>query len=64
MESISWLARTRIVFNRSIFIMAAQLRIHWVISVFDGAPTVESWNRGALLEVGLNEDAQTSSACL
>jgi hypothetical protein len=32
--------------------------------VFDGAPTVESWNRGALLEVGLNENAQASSARL
>jgi hypothetical protein len=32
--------------------------------VFDGAPTVESWNRGALLEIGLNENAQTSSARL
>ncbi|HEU5247632.1 MAG TPA: CapA family protein [Candidatus Udaeobacter sp.] len=32
--------------------------------VFDGAPTVESWNRGALLEIGLNENAQASSACL
>ena len=32
--------------------------------VFDGAPTVRSWNRGALLEVGLNENAQASSARL
>jgi hypothetical protein len=32
--------------------------------VFDGAPTVESWNRGALLEVGLNENAQASFANL
>src|SRR5262249_26124914 len=32
--------------------------------VFDGAPTVTSWNRGALLEVGLNEDAKISSASL
>jgi hypothetical protein len=32
--------------------------------VFDGAPTVQSWNRGALLEIGLNEKAQASSACL
>jgi poly-gamma-glutamate capsule biosynthesis protein CapA/YwtB (metallophosphatase superfamily) len=32
--------------------------------VFDGAPTVESWNRGALLEIGLNEKAQASSARL
>jgi len=32
--------------------------------VFDGAPTVESWNRGALLEIGLNEEAQASSARL
>lgn len=32
--------------------------------VFDGAPTVESWNRGALLEIGLNENAQASSAGL
>jgi Bacterial capsule synthesis protein PGA_cap len=32
--------------------------------VFDGAPTVESWNRGALLEIGLNENAQASSARL
>ena len=32
--------------------------------VFDGAPTVESWNRGALLQVGLNENAQASSVRL
>ncbi|MGE5212352.1 MAG: CapA family protein [Nitrospirota bacterium] len=32
--------------------------------VFDGAPTVASWNRGALLDVGLNEDAKISSASL
>src|SRR5262249_42438435 len=32
--------------------------------VFDGAPTVESWNRGALLQIGLNENAQVSSASL
>jgi Bacterial capsule synthesis protein PGA_cap len=32
--------------------------------VFDGAPTVESWNRGALLEVGLSKDAEASSASL
>jgi hypothetical protein len=32
--------------------------------VFDGAPTVESWNRGALLQIGLDKNAQTSSACL
>src|SRR5438552_437254 len=32
--------------------------------VFDGAPTVSSWNRGALVEVGLSEDAKISSAVL
>ena len=32
--------------------------------VFDGAPTVASWNRAALLKVGLNEDAKISSASL
>ena len=32
--------------------------------VFDGAPSVQSWNRGALLEVGLNENAKISSATL
>ena len=32
--------------------------------VFDGAPTVASWNRGALLEVGLNEGAKISSVSL
>jgi poly-gamma-glutamate synthesis protein (capsule biosynthesis protein) len=32
--------------------------------VFDGAPTVASWNHGALLEVGLNEDARISSVSL
>jgi hypothetical protein len=32
--------------------------------VFDGAPTVESWNRGALLQIGLNENARASSARL
>jgi poly-gamma-glutamate synthesis protein (capsule biosynthesis protein) len=32
--------------------------------VFDGAPTVASWNRGALLEVDLNEGAKISSLSL
>jgi poly-gamma-glutamate synthesis protein (capsule biosynthesis protein) len=32
--------------------------------VFDGAPTVASWNRGALLEVGLNDKAKISSVAL
>jgi len=32
--------------------------------VFDGAPGLESWNRGALLQIGLNQNAQASSACL
>ena len=32
--------------------------------VFDGAPTVASWNRGALLEVGLTEGAKISSVSL
>jgi cell wall-associated NlpC family hydrolase len=32
--------------------------------VFDGAPTVASWNRGALLDVGLNEGARISSVSL
>ena len=32
--------------------------------VFDGAPTVESWNHGALLQIGLNENAQASSVFL
>jgi poly-gamma-glutamate capsule biosynthesis protein CapA/YwtB (metallophosphatase superfamily) len=32
--------------------------------VFDGAPTVASWNHGALLEVGLNEAAKISSQSL
>ena len=32
--------------------------------VFDGAPTVASWNRGALLEVSLNEGAKISSVSL
>ena len=32
--------------------------------VFDGAPSIASWNRGALLEVGLDENAKASSACL
>jgi poly-gamma-glutamate synthesis protein (capsule biosynthesis protein) len=32
--------------------------------VFDGAPTIASWNRGALLEVGLDEDAKISSVSL
>jgi poly-gamma-glutamate capsule biosynthesis protein CapA/YwtB (metallophosphatase superfamily) len=32
--------------------------------VFDGAPTVASWNRGALLEVDLNEAAKISSLFL
>jgi Bacterial capsule synthesis protein PGA_cap len=32
--------------------------------VFDGAPTVGAWNRGALLEIGLSKDAEASSASL
>jgi capsule synthesis protein PGA_cap len=32
--------------------------------VFDGAPTVASWNHGALLAVGLNESAKISSVSL
>ena len=32
--------------------------------VFDGAPTVTSWNHGALLEVGLNKGAKISSVSL
>src|SRR4030095_13679538 len=32
--------------------------------VFDGAPSITSWNRGALLEVGLNEGAKISSLSL
>jgi poly-gamma-glutamate synthesis protein (capsule biosynthesis protein) len=32
--------------------------------VFDGAPTLTSWNRGALLKVDLNERAEVSSVCL
>jgi poly-gamma-glutamate synthesis protein (capsule biosynthesis protein) len=32
--------------------------------VFDGAPAVKSWNRGALLQIGLNENAEASSASL
>jgi hypothetical protein len=32
--------------------------------VFDGAPSVASWNRGALLKIGVNENAKLSSACL
>src|SRR4030095_15779044 len=32
--------------------------------VFDGAPSITSWNRGALLEVGLDEIAKASSARL
>src|SRR5207248_9053843 len=32
--------------------------------VFDGAPTVEPWKRGALLEIGLTENAESSSARL
>jgi hypothetical protein len=32
--------------------------------VFDGAPSITSWKRGALLEIGLNENAKVSSASL
>ena len=32
--------------------------------VFDGASSVASWNRGALLEVSLDENAKASSARL
>jgi hypothetical protein len=32
--------------------------------VFDGAPLITSWNRGALLEIGLNENAKVSLASL
>src|SRR5437773_12550406 len=33
--------------------------------VFDGAPTVASWNRGALLEIGLNrsEERRVGKEC-
>ena len=34
------------------------------ILVFDGAPTMASWNHGALLDVGLNEDAKILSVSL
>jgi poly-gamma-glutamate capsule biosynthesis protein CapA/YwtB (metallophosphatase superfamily) len=32
--------------------------------VFDGAPSIASWNRGALLEIGLNENMKVSSGSL
>jgi len=32
--------------------------------VFDGAPSIASWNHGALLEIGLNENMKVSSASL
>ena len=32
--------------------------------VFDGAPSIKSWNRGALLEIGLDENAKASLARL
>ena len=32
--------------------------------VLDGAPSVVSWNRGAILETGLNENAQPTAVCL
>ena len=32
--------------------------------VFDGAPSVSSWNRGALLEIDLDKSAEASSVCL
>jgi poly-gamma-glutamate synthesis protein (capsule biosynthesis protein) len=32
--------------------------------VFDGAPSIASWNHSALLEIGLNENAKVSSASL
>jgi Bacterial capsule synthesis protein PGA_cap len=32
--------------------------------VFDGAPSITSWNRGALLKVRINENAKISSATL
>jgi poly-gamma-glutamate capsule biosynthesis protein CapA/YwtB (metallophosphatase superfamily) len=32
--------------------------------VFDGAPSITSWNRGALFEIGLSENAKVSSASL
>ncbi len=32
--------------------------------VFDGAPSITSWNRGALLKVGINQNAKISSATL
>ena len=32
--------------------------------VFDGASSIASWNHGALLEIGLNENAKVSSASL
>jgi hypothetical protein len=32
--------------------------------VFDGAPSIDLWNHGALLKVTLDENANGSSACL
>jgi poly-gamma-glutamate synthesis protein (capsule biosynthesis protein) len=32
--------------------------------VFDGAPSIASWNHGALLDISLNENAKVSSASL
>ena len=32
--------------------------------VFDGAPSIASWNHGALLEIGLNENGKVASASL
>jgi hypothetical protein len=32
--------------------------------VFDGAPSITSWNRGALLDIGLDENAKASSVRL
>jgi poly-gamma-glutamate capsule biosynthesis protein CapA/YwtB (metallophosphatase superfamily) len=32
--------------------------------VFDGAPSIASWNHGALLEIGLDENVKVSSASL
>lgn len=32
--------------------------------VFDGAPSIASWNHGALLEIGLDENTKVSSASL
>jgi len=52
------------VLRSAIFITAVRLHIHSVIWCSMARQPVASWNRGALVDVGLNEGAKISSVSL